>query len=161
MFSNPSFPRGPTQRQIKQRSMYMSTPNLLFNLSLCRSPGKQRLIYIYIVLLTVPVAVLTHNEVRSRSAGQAILCVATCCPRGSLLLKYSKEQISCLEHQACASRCAQRQSCAIMKGGADQLDSFFFISLLTVPEAVWCLKKMMRISSPQPQHCSVGCPNVD
>ena len=43
------------------------------------------------LLLAVPEAVSSHTKTRSRSAVQSIFCVATCCPRGSLVPYKSEE----------------------------------------------------------------------
>ena len=45
----------------------------------------------FILLLAVPEAVLSHIKVRSRSALLSNLCVAPCCPRGSLIPYKSEE----------------------------------------------------------------------
>ena len=46
-----------------------------------------------------------------------------------------------LDHQKKFSSLFQRQSCAIMKGGADQVGSLSSVLLLAVPEAVLSHKK--------------------
>ena len=91
--------------------------NPLFSLSLCRSPGTgeikspkwcsslfqrqsrprmeggadQLCSLASVFLLTVPEAVSSHNEGRSKSAVKSNFCVAPRCPRGSLVPYISKE----------------------------------------------------------------------
>ena len=58
------------------------------------------------MLLAVPEAALSHNECRSRSAVQSILCVAPRCPRRSLVPFKSDE------HQFCGALLTERNVCA-------------------------------------------------
>ena len=99
------------------------------------------------MLLPVPEAVLSHNERRSRSAVQSILCVAPRCPRGSLVPYINEEQISCSVQSLCCSALSQRQSHPIQKLGADQLCSPFSVLLLANPEAVSSHTNARSISS--------------
>ena len=122
---------------------YGSIFNPLFNLSLCRSPGTrgirspkwcsslfqrqfgprikggvdQLCRVSSVFLLTVPEAVSSQNEGRSKSAVQSNFCVAPCCLRGSLVPYKSEEQISCAVHFLCCSSLSQRQSRPIQKQG--------------------------------------------
>ena len=69
----------------------LSILNPLFKFSLCRSP---RVNITNIMLIPVPEAVLSHNEGRSRSAVQSILCGTPRCNDQYI----KEEQISCSLH---------------------------------------------------------------
>ena len=58
----------------------------------------------------------------------------------------------------CSLLC-QRQSHAIMNQGGEKVGSFIFILLLAFPQTVLCLKKVRKLGSTRPQHCRVWCPN--
>ena len=58
-------------------------------------------------LLAVPEAVLSNTKTRSRSAVRSILCLAPCCPRGSLG-PYKSE-----EHQFCGALLTERTVCGM------------------------------------------------
>ena len=53
--------------------------------------------------------------------GMSTICLAPCCPRGSLVPYKNEDQISCAVHSQSCSSLSQRQSCPIQKWWASIL----------------------------------------
>ena len=106
--SKSSCTKGSIVKHLEQRIKVSAILNPLFNSSFVGPLGQKGLGHQHFAPHCSRCS-LSHNEGRSRSAVQSILCVAPPCPRGSLFQYQSEEQISCAVQTLCCSSLSQRQ----------------------------------------------------